>query len=261
MGHLNSRSAFSLIEILISITLLSFLTIGIMSLITTAGNKYMMLTKLYKAKSKPLDVFALFDWDFSQIYSPLYIEFWLDTGKTYSSGKDEKKSSSLIENKVQMTLLQDSKNLRSNLKNFIRRTISGYIVPNIFGVENSKIIFFTESHRPRGLKDKQSFFQWVYYECKENKIIRKTIVDNVYTQNSLDFENTKEQILLEGIEKCEISFWHIREKKFLKAENLVPPNAFVLRAIKLSLMYENNLYEKIFMPIWDKLAEEQEKNL
>lgn len=261
MGLLNSRSAFSLIEILISITLLSILTVGITSLIATAGNKYTMLTKLYKAKSKPLDVFALFDWDFSQIYSPLYIEEWLDRGKAFSSTKSEKKSSSLIENKVQMTLLQESKDLRSNLKNFIRRTLSGYLVPNIFGIENSKIIFFTESHRPRGLKDKQSFFQWVYYECKENKIIRKTIVDNVYTQNSLDFENVKEQVLLDGLEQCEIFFWHVGEKKFLKAENLVPPNAFVLRAVKLSLKYENTIYEKIFMPIWERISEEKEKNL
>jgi prepilin-type N-terminal cleavage/methylation domain-containing protein len=71
MSVSNDRG-FTLIEVLIAILLLSFITIGVVTITENAMNTKDRTTQLNEDNLQIETAMSRFEWDFSQIYSPLY---------------------------------------------------------------------------------------------------------------------------------------------------------------------------------------------
>ncbi len=257
----NLTLGFSLIEVVISISLLSLLTLGMISILNGGSTRLQLLTKIYKQQSLPLDAFAIFDWDFTHFYSPLFTEKWLDKGNSYGV-KGGRENISRTERMIKADLLKESRKLFNEMKNYIYYTLNQYIVPNYFGEENKSFIFLTLSFRPRSLTEKQSFFHWVEYRCVEKKLTRKSLSMNIFTQEGLNFDLIPEEILLDNLEQCQFEYWYVAEKNFVNnIDMLKPPSAYILRAVKISFVHEGKSYERIFRPLQERMNVEEESSI
>jgi prepilin-type N-terminal cleavage/methylation domain-containing protein len=67
-----AQSGFTLLEILIAITLLAFITLGVVNITENAALTMERTGEINKNNLQAETAFSRFEWDFSQIYSPLY---------------------------------------------------------------------------------------------------------------------------------------------------------------------------------------------
>jgi prepilin-type N-terminal cleavage/methylation domain-containing protein len=238
-----SHSGFTLVEVLISILLLAFISLQTFKLVENSTNTKENILREDRALLQSLVATGRLDSDISQLYSPLY-----------SYGK------------ANPTTDPDGAYLdNSSLKGtYDGKAKNGMIIPQFESTDKSTITFLTTSNRRKIAEVKESRFSWVRYSMRrseksddgpindkapieaENELVRQTISTNIYSSN-LNWSDVKSQILMTQIKSIEFSFWNDLTKKFTSSILDLNENKNSVRSIKMQLVWmdEENHEQKI----------------
>ena len=244
----NNHAGFTLIEVLIAIVLLAFVSLYTFKMVSTSTDTKEAVVKEDQTIVQTLTAVARLDSDFSQIYTPLTSSSKISpVTDNYANYSDSLNSNSLFDGK----------------------TKNGKLIPQFQSPEKSTVIFFTSANRRKVQDIKESRFVWVKYSLRkmekedgeeestkrdgEYELIRQTITTNLFV-NELDWSNPKAQVLMEHIKNLEFSFWDMRTKKFSTSILDLNESKNYPRALKMNLTWvdENNHEQfivKTFRPL------------
>lgn len=252
---MKNNSGFSIIEILIAITLLSAITFGVISLTNNATNTKDRVLSEDKVKLQIVTALSVLEWDLSQIYSPLYFAKRL-----------------VQKGRITSDIFQRANDQFQRNPHFGFVDIDGRPVPLFEQSDKSSFEFFTASHRRRVQNVKQSNFAWVKYvleaedtptdekDEKEDKsgkmkIVRYYSADNPYKPEKLDSSKLKGQTILENVEEVEFSFWNPENQKFTTPLSSISGGVNLLRGISVKIVWKDfygvsETITKIYRPLW-----------
>ncbi|MDO9183237.1 MAG: prepilin-type N-terminal cleavage/methylation domain-containing protein [Bacteriovorax sp.] len=240
---IRKQSGFTLIEVLIAITLLAFISLYTYKMIDTNLDTKEKVLKEDQLLIQTLTAIGRIDSDVSQIYSPLY---------SYSRETPNADSSLAYQENTTAKGLFDGK------------TKNAMIVPLFQSEDKSSLLFLTASNRRKIADAKESRYTWVKYSMRrtdtshqekdesnlntlgENELIRQTIATNLYSPD-LNWSDVKAQVLLTQIKSIEYSFWDEKAKKFTTSIQDLNENKNSIRSLKLNLVWvdEDNHEQKI----------------
>tara|TARA_B100001971_G_scaffold61895_1_gene56846 strand:+ start:46477 stop:47388 length:912 start_codon:yes stop_codon:yes gene_type:complete len=245
-NSLFNQRGFTLLEVLIAITVLSFIMIGIVSITDSSDQK------AKRVITEDLDLLQVetalsrLEWDINHAYSPLYFSHEMKpTGLTPAEGQ--------VYNSI---LDRYSTNERFAFPSF-----DAYPVPNNVLESKESFTFFTIGNRRKFKNSKQSHFAWVRYEIgserdlsetqklREDEIsperkdaqggdkilIRKVIADNVFDPSYFEWDDVKSQILLRNIEKIVFEFWNPANRKWTENLSTIQNGQHVIRGVRVTI--------------------------
>lgn len=238
-----NHSGFTLVEVLISILLLAFISLETFKLVDNSTSTKENVLREDRALLQSIVATGRLDSDISQLYSPLY-----------SYGKANVVSDANAE------YLDNS----SSGATYDGKAKNGMIIPQFESSDKSTIVFLTTSNRRKVAEVKESRFTWVRYSMRqseksddqtindkgalqaENELVRQTISTNIYTSN-LNWSDVKSQILMTQVKSIEFSFWNDSTKKFSSSILDLNENKNAIRSIKMQLIWidEDNHEQKI----------------
>lgn len=249
-----TNSGFSILEILIAISILSLITLGVISLTNNATETKERIVKEDRDKLQILSALSVFEWDFSHLYSPLYF-----------SKKLEQKG------RITEQIFQQTNDKYERNPHFAFADRDGRPVPIFENPDKNTFEFFTDSNRRRIANSKQSNFAWVKYTLEpeeqnpeENegdklsgkfKLVRYFSAENPYNAEKLDTSKLKAQTLLDNIDEIEFSFWNSENKRFTVPLTSVAGAQNLIRAINLKIVWRDKLgvaqtINKVVRPLW-----------
>ena len=245
---------FTLIEVLISLTILAFL----MLLITKVTNNSVdHKGAIIEEDRELLQVTTALDrlsWDFSQIYTPLFHtqEFKTDPFNT--------EASLLKEGLLKSNPLYEDPGL------FSKPDFFGRPIPSIKEEKDKAIEFYTKSNRRRFENSNESEFAWVRYEfrpysgedpSKEGllELVRYYTSLDIYKEG-LELKELQPTILCNKISEYKFFFWDEKTKKWEEHINRVSNEEHLLRGLKLKIKWKRGPDQieesssRIYRSIW-----------
>jgi prepilin-type N-terminal cleavage/methylation domain-containing protein len=188
----SDQKGFTLLEILIAIVLLAFITFGVVSVTENAVNTKDRTTATNANNLQIETAMSRFEWDFSQIYSPLYFSTIMNfqqnmnnygntnggdnsgfTGQQsgVNSGQQSGAQSGVqagaqggamspyLQQYYEQLITRFERN-----EHFSSVSKEGMPVPRFYAPEKNVFEFFTTSNRRKVENQKQSHFCWVRYQ-------------------------------------------------------------------------------------------------
>jgi len=186
----SDQKGFTLLEILIAIVLLAFITFGVVSVTENAMNTKDRTTATNNNNLQIETAMSRFEWDFSQIYSPLYFSTIMNfqnnannygnnggdnsgfTGQAgvnsgqqsgVNSGQQAGAQGGMVSPYLQQYYEQLITRFERN-EHFSSVSREGIPVPRFYAPEKNIFEFFTTSNRRKVENQKQSHFSWVRYQ-------------------------------------------------------------------------------------------------
>lgn len=240
-------AGFTLLEIIIAITLLAFLMLSVYSIVDNSTTTKDRITADDRDFLQVEAFFARFDADFSQIYSPLYFAArpksqTPNTIQSYDEGVTSSIQGQRFEGKAENDLP----------------------IPQITGDTKGKLIFLASSHRRRVVGTKEADYTWISYEMKssgeENKLAPFVIVRNYQPQDvygkDFKWDESKDQLVLKSVKDIEFGFWDEIKKAFVSStRELGATNQNLIRLIRIKLTWIDrdggeHKFERYFRPLW-----------
>ncbi len=237
---LRSNQGFTLLEVLIAITLLSFIMLGIFNFTDNLIGTAQRVSAEDKDLLQIETAMARIEWDFSQIYSPLYFSHAMEPDKmTPTEGEAYN----------QMIAHYQANN------RFTTLSYDGLPIPVFQFTDKTTFSFFTTSNRRRFQDQKQSNFAWVQYSLEtddsEDKadieeepksklvLVRKFLSSQIYKSEDIQWEDIKSQILLRNISSVKYEFWNLDSEKWVENLDTIKNGHQKIDAIKLTIEYFN----------------------
>jgi prepilin-type N-terminal cleavage/methylation domain-containing protein len=271
----NNSRGFTLLEILIAITLLAFITIGVVSITDNAILTMDRTTEVNRNNLQIETAMSRFEWDFSQLYSPLYFSIPFNLNQLSQRGTGA--AAGAMSPELQNYYEQLSQRFERN-EHFVGVSKEGLPIPRFHAPEKSTFEFFTSSNRRKLENTKQSHFAWVRYSLTDQEIdkskepnpnipqglknlTRYFIADDPYDDKRINIEDprVKGAVLLENVEALEFQFWDYNRKKWESSLKSIPQGESILRGVKVILSwydYSGNkrTAERIFRTNWPMVA-------
>ncbi|MFN8370860.1 MAG: type II secretion system protein [Bacteriovoracaceae bacterium] len=259
------HNGFTLIEVLISMVLLSFVMLGVIGITNNSVNTKDKVLSEDKEKLQVEVALSVFEWDFTQIYSPLFFS------ERYKQEKGSNKSYS-----GDSPTFNDEDNapfdnsFYEGNRRFAFPNQDGLPVP-IYQAENNSFEFFSISNRRKVENSNQSEFTWVKYALENDdltdeeksknvekgkmKLVRYFVPFNVYDSGEIDYSKIQAQTLLRSVESLKFEFWNPKGKKFVERLNEVEQGEHLIRGVKITLHWKNLngvdiKVEKVFRSVW-----------
>jgi len=259
---IHSKSGFTLIEVLIAITVLAFLMANIYTMVdgstrqkeevTTEDRETLMI-------EAALERFAI---DFTQIYSPLY-----SSAKAKISNENQDSSKTSETETIPYSPSEKYPNI----------SVNNHIVPVIESSDKTELIFMTTSNRRVLENSKQSRYSWVRYSIRSTKeeprnkeapleLVRAVTTTNPYFKE-FDWGNVKEYVLVRNLQKFSFEFWNPEREKFVDNIKMMDKFKETPRLVKIKLDWIDKSDAKlsvertfrILWPYFDTEADEKEK--
>ncbi len=250
------NAGFSILEVLISVTILSFIMMGVISV---TGDSTTTKERVIAEDKENLQIemaFARFDWDFTQIYSPAYFSNKFEkpfTPPGQSTNDESKKSYDVVMSRF------------STNKRFPFPNQDGLPIPK-FSSDKSTFIFFTTSNRRKIENSKESHFGWVKYaietpkdrqdeDKKGDNLVRYFLAGDPFGKDELNWDDVKGHVLMEGITSFKISFWDREKRDFVDSLNLLPDGENKIWGVKMTIGWiDASEIERedirVFRPLW-----------
>lgn len=280
----NNRG-FTLLEILIAITLLAFITLGVVNITEDAALTMERTTEINKNNLQIETALSRFEWDFSQIYSPLYFSTTMSLQQLNStSAMVDADGNPLPENENQnnMNPPQVSPELQQYFEQLVARfernehfmavSKEGLPIPRFYSPEKDSFEFFTTSNRRKVENLKQSHFAWVRYgladqeddpEAEENPNIPKSLksfvryfsAEDPYNEKRIEPDRVRAAVLLRNVSKLEFQFWDFQKRKWETSLRSIPNGESLIRGVKILITwYDSTGFERstsrIFRTHW-----------
>jgi len=255
-----SKQGFSLLEILISLTVLSFITLSIATFTDSSIDTSIEVTKEDNEAMQIETAMARFEWDIAQSYSPLYFDHKMKPDQL-------SESEGAIYNQL-VSAYQEN-------KNFSMVTYTGIPIPVISLEDKSELVFFTSSNRRKIKNSKQSHYSWVRYsleadesdideeagEKKAQILIRQQYTTDVYQKKPIDWDDVKRQVLLRKVISVKFEFWNPKNKKWTDSLSSITNGESLIHAVKVELKYfdYNNIEVvnlRMFRPLYPSFEAE-----
>lgn len=242
---LNQRG-FTLIEVLISIVLLSFLMVYVYRIINDSVNTKDTITQEDRELmgiERALDRIAS---DFTQIYSPLYFS---PLQKVYKKNRDSDFDEN---NKVNQFPVNDLFPLLSH---------NGHPVPEFQSPAKSTFIFLSTANRRRLENTKEARFVWIRYKLVSdeksrggNTLVRNFEPFNIYGENFY-FDDKKDEVILRNIKNLAFEYWDPVKKKWAGGLREIGNSKYSLALIKVDMEWidandEVYEYSRTFRQYW-----------
>lgn len=268
-----NQRGFTLIEILIAIFLLAFVSLGIVSITSDSQQTKERTINKDRDNLQIETALSRFEWDFSQIYSPLYY-----SQRMQLVGDPEKQEQVTPE---QQQIYEAVNNRYLQMETFAFSNQDGVPVPRFYSPEKTTFEFFTSSNRRKIQNQKQSTYAWVKYTLVDsptntaaeednnagNTTITKTgksfarfiQAGDPYADKRIDEEKLKAQILLNNVESVEFQFWDPSRLKFETNLQTIQNGFHLLRGVKLIISWYDKegikrTATKIFRPLWPSVV-------
>lgn len=185
----SNQSGFTLLEILIAITLLAFITLGVVDITDNAAATKERTTAINENNLQIETAMSRFEWDFSQIYSPLYFTTVMNLNQNANNlgndggadggavagvvagataGAQQGAQGGAVSPFLQQYYEQLVQRFERN-EHFSAVSKEGYPIPRFYSPEKNVFEFFTSSNRRKLENQKQSHFAWVRYALAEQE--------------------------------------------------------------------------------------------
>lgn len=232
-SKLTNEAGFTLIEVLIAITVLAFISFSTYQMVNSNTDTKERVVKEDRQVVQTLTAVGRLDSDISQMVNPLYSYSKLIPTATGNSSDVYAETN---------TTLNGS---------FDGKTKNGALIPQFKSEDKSTIIFFTQANRRKNADSKESRFAWIRYSLKamepdpENpddkssglfELIRQSISTDVYNA-TLDWDKAKPQTVMEKIKTLEFSFWDERARKYTTSLQDLNENKNIIRSIKVNITW------------------------
>ncbi len=261
---------FSLIEIMVAITVMAFMTLGVYSLTDNAQRTRETIIPEDREYLQVYAAFARIKNDIEQLWSPLY---FASTDQTPPSRPG---STPAPEN-------QAPKNVPRLGHLFPKATVQNYLIPLIESENASTITFFTGSYMRRIQDQKAGRFAWIHYsleaqEAREDEqenssaatlyqLMRKLKATDPYTDEK-DIEEAKGSVLMRGVKSLAFHFWDSQDKEWKTSlKEISSLDQMALRGIKVVIEWQGRsqqefTHTRVFRSNWpyfDAIADEKER--
>lgn len=263
----HQQSGFTLIEVLIAITILAFLMVGVYTIVSNSVDTKERVLSEDKSFVQVMRALDRLQSDINQLWSPLYAHAKYNAtvarAQAQASGSEFKPSS-----------------FRAS-ERFVAETVTAQIVPAIVNESKSEIIFFTAANRRKLQDSKQSRYAWVKHSLRsmekrpedEGKEvgsfewIRSFQNENLW-EPDFNFEDSSAQVLLRGLKSLEFTFWDDRNEKYVdRLQDSTDPE--VLRVLRVTLVWIDSdgleqTFTRVMRPVWpffDTKKDETEKDI
>ena len=273
----SNQSGFTLIEILIAIFLLAFVSIGIVSVTSDSQRTKDRTIDKDRDNLQIETALSRFEWDFSQIFSPLYYSQRLQIAGDPAQQTQEQQQQQQQITPEQQQVYEAVNNRYLQMETFAFSNQDGQPVPRFESTDKSSFEFFTSSNRRRIQNQKQSNYAWVKYTLvdsppqkdddvdpetaglnlpKTGKSFARFIqADDPYNDKRIDTDKLKAQILLNNVESVEFQFWDPGRLKFDSNLMTIQGGMHLLRGVKLIISWydktgNKRTATKIFRPLW-----------
>jgi prepilin-type N-terminal cleavage/methylation domain-containing protein len=232
MNRQYHQAGFTLVEILIAITILSFV---MLSIITITDSSITTKDRVIAEDEQYMQVetaLSRMDWDISQAYSPLYFSHEM---KPQNLTQDE--------GEAYNRLIQEYQ----NNDRFAFPSYDALPVPIYKADNKNSLTFFTSSNRRKLQNIKQSHFAWVYYGIENDDavntsdgmakgvLVRKFEAHDVFNNTAVDWSRIKSQVLLRNVENIKFEFWNPSTQKWVDSLDVVKHGKHLFRGVKLTL--------------------------
>jgi len=279
-----SNKGFTLLEILIAITLLAFITLGVVNITENAAQTKERTTIINENNLQIETALSRFEWDFSQIYSPLYFTtpYVAQNQDLDGDGRNDKTGEAIQPNQGLEEYNEFHQNLRMRFENnqhFSGISKEGLPIPRFHSPDKTIFEFFTASNRRKMVNVKQSHFNWVKYtlgpplEKKEDQeknsnipqslktFVRYALPDDAYSPNLLSEEDSRviSTVLLENVEDLEFQYWDYKRKKWETSLRTIEGGLNQIRGVKIKITWYDSFGEKrvdqrTFRNLWPMVA-------
>lgn len=226
----------TLIDTIISITILSLMMISVVTVTNESLDHKEIIVNEDRELLQIETALDRLNWDFSQIYTPLYHtqQFQIDPRERMES---QKKLKNLEKNPLYLS---------SN--RFSRPDFFGRPIPLIRQDGKEAIEFYTKGHRRRFENVNESEFAWVRYEFRsyrgddENKkglfeLVRYYDPINIY-HSDLELKTLQATILSNKISEYTFFFWDGKKEKWEEGLNRIDNGQHLLRGLKLEIKWK-----------------------
>ncbi len=289
MWECKNQKGFTLLEVLIAITILGFITLGVVSVTDDAINKKERTSELNKNNLAIESALSRFEWDFGQIYSPLYFSSVMNmqsmnqnpaTFDGNGDGQPDNPNAEAIPQNPQLQMYYEQviERMQQN-EHFSALSKEGLPIPRFYSPEKNVFEFLTASNRRKIENVRQSSFAWVRYGLTDMTLEQQNDNDDGKVQipkslknlvrwfdptdpwgtKRIDVENVKAGILLENVEVLEFSFWDFQRKKWENNLRTIQNGESVIRGVKLFISWYDSQgvkrsAERIFRNHWPMVA-------
>lgn len=258
---------FTLIEVLIAISLLSVLSLGIVNFsefVITSSDSTIEEDKDYLQIETAL---ARLEWDFSQIYTPLAFDILMNPAQMTPD-----------EGEIYNQLID----IYQRNQRFSQISYDGLPVPIFENPEKDEFIFLTTSNRRKVANTKQSRFAWVRYSLVPDDfsndeiavgetsageddsstldgggsaLVRQIYNTDVFAPTDIPWNDVKTQVLLRRVESFKFEFWNPQTQKFVENLDTIKNGIHRIYGIKVSVNFFDILgleryTERIYRPLF-----------
>lgn len=228
-----SKAGFTLIEVMISITILSFISYATFKMVNTNTDTKDRVIQEDRQTVQSLTAIGRIDSDITQLYNPLYSNSKLVP--TASSASSD--------------IYADSTANANG--SFDGKAKNGALIPQFKSEDKSTIIFLTLANRRKIADTKESRFAWVKYSIRSmepdpenpddktaglSELVRQTITTDIFNPTQ-DWSKPKFQVVMERIKSLEFSFWDERGKKYTTSLQELNENKNLIRALKVNIVW------------------------
>ena len=229
---LTNNQGFTLFEVLIAITILTFISYSTYKMVDSNTDTKERVVKEDRQNVQSLTAIGRLDSDISQIYNPLY-----------SNGKYVPTA-----NTSDNDVYADTNNANGA---FDGKTKTGALIPQFKSEDKASIIFLTQANRRKIADTKESRFAWVKYSLQNmepdpdnpedktsglSELVRQTIATDIYNSTQ-DWSQSKPQVIMERLKTLEFSFWDERTKKYTSSLQELNENKNLIRSIKVNITW------------------------
>ncbi len=267
---LASERGFTLLEILIAITILALISLAVVSITENAALTKERTTEVNENNLQIETAMSRFEWDLSQVYSPLYFSTLLsmNNGPVGGNPPNTDGDTAAVVPPVtpnpagnmgplaQQYFEQLVQRFERN-EHFMGVSKEGFPVPRFYAPEKSVFEFFTTSNRRKVENQKQSHFAWVRYALAEQtqteeeekntnmpkslkSFVRYFSADDPYSEKRINIEDVdrvKGAVLLRNVEKLEFQFWDFQRRKWETSLRSIQNGESIVRGVKVLITW------------------------
>ncbi|MEX1099595.1 MAG: prepilin-type N-terminal cleavage/methylation domain-containing protein, partial [Bacteriovoracaceae bacterium] len=255
-----NRLGFTLVEVMISIAILSFIMLAVISVTGSSQDTALRVVEEDREILQVETAMSRLEWDISQVYSPLYFSHAMEpSGLTEQEGN-------IYNQMVDKYAVNDR---------YAFPSFEGLPAPNNKIEDKKTLTLFTSSNRRKFKNSKQSHFAWVQYgllspeeaprlnddpnSLKEEEegdvLVRKFLSDNVFASEEIPWDDVKSQVLLRGVKKMLFEFWNPDNKKWTENLATIKEGQHKIHGIKLTLEWLDpdgieRTFIRVFRPLF-----------
>jgi len=227
-----NNNGFTLFEVMVAITILAFISFSTYRMIDSNTDTKDRVTKEDSATVQTLTAIGRLDSDFTQMVNPLF-------------SRSKLAPSAAATNDV----YADAPSTANG--SFDGKADNGELIPQFKSEDKSTIVFLTQANRRKMADSKESRFAWVKYslsnmeadpENPDDKVsglyslVRQTISTDIYN-TTLNWDEAKNQLVMDRIKSLEFSFWDERTKKFTTSLQELNENKNLIRSLKVVIVW------------------------